>query len=117
MAAMGEAGSSVIQLPSSSLGRLTKDVTVNKTQNDRSVARVTIAVEGYNDNTDFVPVTVWGTLAENLAEYCEKGSLVSIEAHLKVDYEENSKNVSIPVISVVADKIFLGDKKPGQEAE
>lgn len=88
------------------IGRLTKDVTVKKTQNDRSVARVTIAVEGYNDNADFIPVTVWGTLAENLAEYCGKGSLVSIEAHLRVDYEENNKNVSIPVISVVADKIF-----------
>ena len=63
------------------IGRLTSTPEVNKTSNDKSVARATLAVnrryKGQNGDreTDFVNLVVWGKLAETMASYATKGSL------------------------------------------
>ena len=62
---------------------------LNKTANDKSVARATLAVnrryKGQNGEreADFVNVVVWGKLAETLASYATKGSLISLDGELR----------------------------------
>ena len=71
------------------IGRLVNTPELNKTANDKSVARATLAVnrryKGQNGEreADFVNVVVWGKLAETLASYASKGSLISLDGVLR----------------------------------
>ena len=71
------------------IGRLVNTPELNKTANDKSVSRATLAVnrryKGQNGEreADFVNVVVWGKLAETLASYASKGSLISLDGELR----------------------------------
>ena len=71
------------------IGRLVNTPELNKTANNKSVARATLAVnrryKGQNGEreADFVNVVVWGKLAETLASYASKGSLISLDGELR----------------------------------
>ena len=71
------------------IGRLVNTPELNKTANGKSVARATLAVnrryKGQNGEreADFVNVVVWGKLAETLASYATKGSLISLDGELR----------------------------------
>ena len=71
------------------IGRLVNTPEVNKTANDKSVVRATLAInrryKGQNGEreADFVNVVVWGKLAETLASYATKGSLISLDGVLR----------------------------------
>ena len=71
------------------IGRLVNTPELNKTANDKSVARATLAVnrryKGQNGEreADFVNVIVSGKLAETLASYATKGSLISLDGELR----------------------------------
>lgn len=54
------------------IGNLTKDVELHETQSGKSVATLNIAVNGYNDTTDFFTVNVWNAQADNCAKYLSK---------------------------------------------
>ena len=75
------------------IGRLVAAPELHKTSTDKSVARVTVAVNRrYKDQngereTDFVNVVVWGKLAETMASYASKGSLISLDGEIR--YEKN----------------------------
>ena len=78
------------------IGRLVNTPELNKTANDKSVARATLAVnrryKGQNGEreADFVNVVVWGKLAETLASYATKGSLISLDGELRTSrYEKD----------------------------
>jgi len=81
------------------IGRLTATPELHKTANEKSVARVTVAInrryKGQNGEreADFVNIVVWGKLAETLASYATKGSLISIDGELRTRrYEKNGSN-------------------------
>ncbi|ALL02349.1 RNA-binding protein [Streptococcus anginosus] len=79
------------------IGRLVNTPELNKTANDKSVARATLAVnrryKGQNGEreADFINVVVWGKLAETLASYASKGSLISLDGELRTRrYEKDN---------------------------
>ena len=67
------------------IGRLTATPEMVKTASDRSFTRVTVAVnrryktQNGEREADFITVVVWGRLAETLASYASKGSLISLD--------------------------------------
>lgn len=69
------------------IGRLTAKPEMVKTPTDKSVTRATVAVnrrfKGSNGEreADFINVVMWGRLAETLASYGTKGSLISIDGN------------------------------------
>ena len=80
------------------IGRLTSTPELHKTNNDKSVARATIAVNRrYKDQNgereaDFVNMVLWGRLAESLASYATKGSLISVDGELRTRrFEKNGQ--------------------------
>ena len=97
------------------IGRLTKDLEVKEGESGNKYAFITIACQRSYKNaenvyeTDFIPVRMFGVIAENTAEYCKKGDLVGIKGQLQVKDNE---------MFVVADKItFLASKKTHEEDE
>ncbi len=71
------------------IGRLVATPEMTKTATDKSVTRVTLAVNRrFKDangerQADFVNVVVWGRLAETLVSYASKGSLLSLDGELR----------------------------------
>ena len=62
------------------IGRLTHDPQLKVLEDGKKVLDIQLAVQRSFKNmdglyeTDFITVTLWQGLAENLNEYCEKGS-------------------------------------------
>ena len=71
------------------IGRLTATPEMVKTASDRSFTRVTVAVnrryktQNGEREADFITVVVWGRLAETLASYASKGSLISLDGEIR----------------------------------
>lgn len=105
------------------IGRLTADPELQFTQGGTAYSSVAVAVdrdfkpENGERETDFVPVTVWGKSAENLAKYMSKGRQVAIEGRLQIDkYEKDGKKRT--ATKVVASRVeFLGSGQKKQEAQ
>lgn len=99
------------------VGRLTKNAEMRYTPNGIAVTSFYLAVnrpyknqEGEHE-TDFIRVITWRKLAENVAQYCGKGSLVSVEGRIQTRrYSTNDRNMY--VTEVVASQIGFLDTKP-----
>lgn len=112
------------------VGRLTKDVEKRPLQSGQFVTNFTLAVdrnytnkEGVRD-TDFIPVTAWGRLAEVLEQYTEKGTLVSVVGRLQGRSYKDKSGKNVRIFEVVAEEVsFLAkpqnrkERKPISESE
>jgi single-strand DNA-binding protein len=97
------------------IGRITKDIELAYTQDGKAVAKYTLAINGYNDKTDFLNCVTWDKQAENLKKYCGKGSQIAVEGRVSVRNYENKEGKKIYVTEIVTNNItFLDTKKEGQ---
>lgn len=81
-------------------GRVAQDIKLIETSNDSHVITINLAVKsnyykaGEEPKTDFLPVTVWGKLAENCAAHLVKGQLVEVEGRLqRRSYEKKRRTL------------------------
>lgn len=95
------------------VGRLVKDVELKETEGGKKVGYITLAVsrpyknaEGQYD-TDFIDCVLWTAVAENTAEYCQKGNLVGIKGRIQTRVVDENK-----ITELIAEKVtFLSTKK------
>lgn len=99
------------------IGALTKAVEVRYTKNELKVANFTLAInrevknkEG-NYDADFISCVAYGSQADLVSKYLDKGSKVSIEGHIQTgSYEKDGKKTY--TTDIVVEKIqFLDSKK------
>lgn len=64
------------------VGKLTKNPELKYTQNNKAVCEVNLAI-GSGDDTTFLPITMFGKMAETTKEYCHKGDLLGINGTIK----------------------------------
>lgn len=99
------------------VGRLVRDVMVNKTEKGKSVSNITLAIprsfknyEGIYE-TDFIDCILWDHVASNTATYCKKGDIVGIKGRVQSRVILNNDDKKY-IIEVVAEKVtFLSTKK------
>lgn len=72
------------------VGYLGADPVMRFTPQGKAVTDFRIAINGYDDSTMWVKVTVWDKAAENCNEYLSKGSLVLVEG--RMDYDKDTGN-------------------------
>ncbi|WP_373731447.1 single-stranded DNA-binding protein [Bacteroides heparinolyticus] len=104
------------------IGRLTKDPELRYIQaTGRAVTSFSIAVDrefrGSNGErqADFFNVVVWGKMAENVANYLEKGRQVAVDGRIENRSYENDKGEKRYVTEIIANKVeFLGGGGNGQ---
>jgi single-strand DNA-binding protein len=61
------------------------------------------------EEVTFVPIVVWGTQAENCANYLRKGRSIAVEGRLRIDSFENADGERVRITEVVASNVqFLG---------
>lgn len=99
------------------VGRLTRDVQLNKTENGKKVTTINLAIprsfknmDGLYD-TDFVDCILWDQVASNTSEYCHKGDILGIKGRIQSRVYEH-ENKKYHQLEVVAEKVtFLTSKK------
>jgi single-strand DNA-binding protein len=97
------------------LGRLTKDVEVKYTQDQKMVVKFTIAINRRkNEHTDFFDVTAFGKTAEFIGKYFKKGSKMLVTGELNNNnYEKDG--VKHYQDQIVIDTVeFFGKKADGE---
>lgn len=73
-------------------GRVTKDVVLAKTQNNKSKVNFTVAVTRDREHTDFIFCTAYGKIAEIVSRYVKKGNEVGITGSIETwSVEKNSR--------------------------
>ncbi|MBR3211389.1 MAG: single-stranded DNA-binding protein [Bacilli bacterium] len=104
------------------VGRLTRDIVVNKSDKGVKVATICLAIprsfknsEGTYD-TDFVECTAFDSIAENTSEYCSKGDIVGVKGRIQSRVKEEDEHKET-YLEVVAEKVTFLSSKKQEEAE
>lgn len=100
------------------IGRITQDIEIRSTASGMSAVSMFIAINNGKDQNgeerqaDFPKVYVYEKQAENVANYCHKGSLIAITGRIKTrtwDKEDGSKGYETYIL---ANRVqFLDTKK------
>ena len=103
------------------IGRLTTKPELRYTGSNLPYTRFSVAVNRTFNNaqgereTDFINVVVWRKQAENVCNFLNKGSLVSIEGRLQTGSYDDKDGNKRYTMDVVADSVqFLETKSQGQ---
>lgn len=84
------------------IGNLTKEPELKYSNEGKAYTKFTVAVSRrFNrSETDFFYCTALGKLAENVAEYCNKGSKVGAVGQVNIDRKDDKTYVNVLVDSV-----------------
>ena len=98
------------------VGRLTKDPVLRKTGAGKSVVSFTTAcdrkvkAEG-QPTADFINCIAWNKVADLMAQYLHKGSLVGVEGRIQTRSYDDQTGKRVYITEVVADSVqFLESK-------
>lgn len=105
------------------VGRLTRDIKINKSDKGKKVATISLAIprsfknmEGTYD-TDFIDCIVFENIAENTATYCGKGDIVGIKGRVQSRVVEKDGKREY-LVDIVAEKVtFLSGRKEEDKAD
>lgn len=92
------------------VGRVTKDIDLQKSKGDLSYCAFTLAVkrmkteEGGQD-ADFPRIVAFGKIAENAANYVKKGSLIAVEGRVQTGKYENNEGDTVYTTEFIASRI------------
>ena len=105
------------------MGRLTRDITVNKSENGVKVATICVAIPRSFKNsdgtidTDFVDCVAFDNIAENTSEYCSKGDVVGVKGRIQtrmIEKEDKKEKVT----EIICEKItFLNSSRSDSSQE
>lgn len=99
------------------IGRMTRDAELKQTPSGQSVAIFNLAVNRDFKNSDgereadFINCVIWGTSAENLANWTKKGALIAVVGRIQTRNYENQQGQRVYVTEVVAEKFQTLEKK------
>ena len=73
------------------IGRLTKSPELRYTRENKAVTQIDLAIQNGKDDVTFLPITLFGNIAENVCKYCEKGDQVGFQGMVKNHNWEDTK--------------------------
>lgn len=99
------------------VGRITKDLELRFTQNNKAVCNFDIAVNRIGqEGTDFINCTIYGKQAENLKKYQGKGSLIAVSGSIRVDSYKDKDGNNRYKTYVLANSIeYLSNKQSSEQ--
>lgn len=98
------------------IGRITKDLELRYTPNNKPVVNVSLAVNNGKDDTTFIDVSLFGQMAEATHKYCHKGDLMGVQAIVKNHNWEDKDGKKRYDYTFIANKVsFLSSKKKEEQ--
>lgn len=107
------------------VGRLTAKPELKFTPSNKAVASFTLAVnrqfkkQDGKREADFINCVMWGQLAENLANWNDKGSLIGVVGRIQTRNYENQHGQRVYVTEVIVDswqKLEFGQNQSNNQA-
>jgi len=98
------------------IGRMTAQPELSFSKNGVAICTFTLAIDRQFDRekTDFIRVKCFKKVAENTANYCDKGSLVAVNGSVQVDtYEKDGQRRSFT--NIIANQVKFLDTKNSQK--
>ncbi|NLH40093.1 MAG: single-stranded DNA-binding protein [Elusimicrobia bacterium] len=98
------------------VGRLTRDPDFKSTQKGKTFCFFDIASNRrykdnatgeWKDDTTFVPIAVWGDIADRCKDRIKKGTPVYIEGRLSMSEYTNKDGINIKKLRVVANRVQI----------
>lgn len=106
------------------VGRITKDLELRYTSNNKETTSFTVAInrvfKGQDGQTqaDFIGCVAFGKTAENVYKYCGKGSLIGVEGRIQTRNYQNNQGNTVYVTEIIADRVqFLESKNQNQQGQ
>jgi single-strand DNA-binding protein len=103
------------------VGRLTKDPELRYTANNVAVVSFTLAVnrnftgQDGQQEADYLPCVAWRKLAENIAKYVGKGSMVAVDGRIQTRNYEAQDGTRRYITEIVCDNTrFLDTRSPSE---
>ncbi len=103
------------------VGRLVRDIEVHKTDKNKNITTVTLAIPRSFKNangeydTDFIDCILWDSTAVTTGEYCHKGDIIGVKGRLQSRVIEKDKEKKY-LTEIVAEKVtFLSSKSKEEE--
>lgn len=98
------------------VGRMTRDPELRKTAGGASVTNFTLALNrNFNSQdgqtADYINCVVWNKIAENVAKYCSKGSLVGVDGKLRSRTYDDNSGRKVYVVEVLCDSVQFLDTR------
>ena len=103
------------------VGRLTKDPILRQLNENRSTVSFVIAINrNFRNNqgvvdADYLLCVAWGRLAERIAKYCGKGSLIGVKGRLQSKTYTNKDNIKVYTTEVVVEDVRFFALKQREE--
>ena len=98
------------------IGRLTKSPELRYTRENKAVTQIDLAIQNGKDDVAFVPITLFGNIAENVCKYCEKGDQVGFQGIVKNhNWEDNKGNKHYDYTFMANRMSFLQTKTNNQQ--
>ncbi len=102
------------------VGRMTRDPELRRSGSGAAVTSFTLALNrNYNSadgqQADYISCVVWNKVAENVAQYCSKGSLVGVEGRLRSRTYDNAQGQRVYVTEVVCDSVQFLETRAQRE--
>lgn len=104
------------------IGRMSKDIEIRYTQNQKEVGNFDLAVNRNYKNangghdTDFFKCIAWGNLAKTIQIYTSKGSQIAIEGRVENRTYQANDGTNRYVTEVVVEGVHLIDFKKNETA-
>ncbi|MGM9971575.1 MAG: single-stranded DNA-binding protein [Anaeroplasmataceae bacterium] len=96
------------------VGRLVKDVEVNKYGEDKNVSTITLAVDRpfksaktNSFETDFINVVLWDPYCLPTQEYCHKGDMIAIKGRVAVKNQTLASGEIISTTEIIAERVLF----------
>ena len=100
------------------VGRLTRDPELRTTPDGMSIARFGLAVNRSSRNdseTDYFDVVAFRQLAETVANYTTKGTLVLVDGRLQTRTYTDREGVIRKVVEIIADTVRFLERRASAE--
>ena len=101
------------------IGRLTSDPELKYTGQGTAYTKFSIALDRWNgDGADFPRIVCFKKQAENVAQYCVKGSLVNICCSVQTGSYDDNDGKKVYTTDFIANRVkFLDNKKKGDQQD
>lgn len=99
------------------IGRISKDLELRYTKDNKAVCEVNIAIQNGKDDTTFVPITTFGKTAENICEYARKGDLIGFQGIVKNHNWKDNKGNKHYDYTFMANRMSFLQTKPNNQVE
>lgn len=98
-------------------GRLTRDPDSYRTQEGKSVARFTLAVNSYQkEKADFINCCAFGKTADVITQYLSKGRRVCVTGSLRTGQYTNKQGATVHTTDIFVNNVVFIDSKNDQSS-